>query len=125
MKLNFVHLCEYGFITNKGLPGIIGIFNRIEGSNFPIIYPSMTVVLSIQVNDKELHEVSIGIKTPSGKEIIKPINKSIGPADNEEQGLGLLATINNIKFEEEGDYEILILVDGKEMGIIPFKVAIK
>lgn len=125
MKLNFIHLCEYGLITDRGLPGIIGIFTGIQTPGFPAVHPSITVALNIQVDDHETHKVTIKIKAPSGKEIIKPFEQKIGPADAPEQGLGLLATIVNIKFEEAGVHEILILVDGQELKKLPLQVTAK
>lgn len=122
--LKFAHLCEYGFITNTGLPGIVGIFTGIQSNTLPAIHHSMTVAINIQPNDNKKHTLSIRIVSPLKNEVIKSLEKQIGPAENEAQDLGLLATLTDTKFTEEGRHEIIISLDGEKLGSLPLDINI-
>ncbi len=119
IKLNFVHLCEYAFVLDKGTAGIIGIFSKVKSKSRPANF-SITVILNIDPNDTEKHIVSFVVKAPSGSQIIKPLEKEIGPAVNKNQSLGIIANIQNIKLREEGKYKVEIIIDKKKIETLSF-----
>lgn len=124
VKLNFAHLCEYASILQNGTPIIIGIFSEISASSLPVTRINTALVLNFNIDDKDSHRVKITIKSPSGKEIMTPFQRDIGPVKDVNQNLGIVLSIGNIKIEEEGMFNVEIIVDDKVLRKLPFTFSI-
>ncbi len=119
MKINFAHICESAFIIQNGTPGVIGIFSRIKSQALPAFRDNTTIIVNFGPNDKKQHIVSVSGKSPSGIEIVKPVDQKVGPSLNENSNLGMILEIKNIEFNEVGRYLFEIFIDGNKLGILP------
>lgn len=124
VKLNFSHVCEYAVISDRGLPCIMGIFNGIETSEVPFVYPTMAVVANVSVEDQNEHTVSFEIISPSGEALTKSLNIKSHP-NSVNQTIGAIGTINGINFKEFGTHKATIAVDGKSVGDVEFQIISK
>jgi len=120
VKLNFAHLCEYASILENGTPILAGIFSRMSGSSLPATRSNTSLVLNFSIDDKNTHSLNLVIKSPSGKEIIPPLKRDIGPVVRPDKNLGVLVNIGNLKIEEEGTFNVEIIVDDKILEKLPF-----
>lgn len=120
VKLNFSHLCEYASILDNGTPIIIGIFSKMTAPSLPIIRDNISLVLNFNMDDKETHHLKLLMKSPSGKEIMPVFKRDIGPVKELGESFGFLLDIGKLKIEEEGIFNIEIIVDDKTLGKLPF-----
>lgn len=128
MKVHYAHLCEKAFLSQNGNLNLIGIFERIFSQKFPVVFPQLSIVTSLEgeVGD---HKMTIKIDDPkSGEEIIKPITLNINvkaPAEGvaeKPQNLRIIGDINNLNFKSAGEYEVKILLNDEIAYSIPFSV---
>lgn len=125
VSLNFAHICEYAFLLENKSPGIIGVFSNIETSKVPLLVPHITVIVNIKPNDTNPHKLLMTVKSPSEKEVLKPLQKEVGPVESADKNFGLIINIANLKLEEEGIYNFDIFIDGKKLTNLFFRLQIK
>ena len=118
IKLNYAHLCEYAFIKDNGTPGIIGIFSRIKSKLKSITLNNIALVLNIIPGDTNKHKLNIIIKSPSKKTSFK-FEDDIGLIDKKTQSLGTIINIQNLKLNEEGKYNVEIMINKKKIESLP------
>lgn len=114
MKIDIFTLCdsaqEYG-----GKLVIVGTFNTISASSFPVVHPELAVVARICFLSSEggIHNMEISIKSEDGKKVLLPPVKA--SVDNSKQKEGSLMNIlvkgNNINLETPGLYKAFLTVD--------------
>ena len=121
MKLNFAHLCDSAYILDNNTPAIIGIFSIIKTKELPFLHPGMTVVAEFTPEDVNSHKLEIVLNSPSGKKMSFHA-LTIGPAETAEKHLGSIFNITNIKFKEEGEHQIMVIADDKELQSILFQI---
>jgi len=120
VRLNFSHLCEYASILDNGTPIIIGIFSEMTAPFLPVVRNNVSLVLNFSMEDKDTHHLKVTIKSPSDKEIMPAFERDIGPVEELDKRLGVLVSIGNLKIEEEGTFNIEIIVDDKTLEKVPF-----
>ncbi|MBI2010753.1 MAG: hypothetical protein HYS89_00740 [Candidatus Colwellbacteria bacterium] len=125
-KINYAFLCDYAFISGGDKLNIIGIFKNINTQNLPAQHPLMFVVTSIAVATKGNFKVNIKfVRRLDNVEIIPPLDFDISMVSDEgsrEGELGVIGQIANLKFEEAGMYDVLVLVNGENIGSLPLQV---
>ncbi|XOB42524.1 MAG: DUF6941 family protein [Candidatus Nealsonbacteria bacterium] len=119
VRLNFSHLCEYASILENGTPVIIGIFSKMTASSLPVIRNNTSLILNFSMDDKDTHHLKVVIKSPSDKEIMPAFKRDIGPVKELDESFGFLVNIRNLKIEEEGTFNVEIIVDDKTLKKIP------
>jgi hypothetical protein len=123
--LNYSFLCEQAIISREHVPSFISVFSEILVKKIPFTHNQINVVINFHLNDSEksgVGELKLILKSPSGK-VGTPI-KSTVKKDVEGNDIGLITKVSQ-KFDEEGQYEFEIFLDGKEMGKIPLLVKTK
>lgn len=120
MKHKIHHLmpCDYGSVDQEGKVSAVGIFDVINVLEFPSIHVQMFVVLQITMtNDKALGEQNIVIKIidPTGKELSRA-EISIDGGDKKSGKANILAKLQLIKFEFEGEHSIEVWSGKKTIG---------
>lgn len=123
-KLNFIHICEYAFLSQNGTPCIIGIFNRMLVKQAPFIRPSTGLVFEFEADREREYRIEIKCKSPSGRDAVETIERNLVSKDESKKNLGVIVMIQNLKLEEEGDYNFEIYTDGEKMGHISINFAI-
>ena len=127
MKINYSHLCEKAFLSQNGNLNVIGIFENVAAQQFPISFPQLCVVTSLEGELGDHSQTIRIINRGSGEEVMKPIQVNMNIKPNDQQpdlppgNLRILGDINNLTIPREGEYEVQILVDGEQAYAIPFK----
>lgn len=113
MSISIFTLCDC--VQNyNGKIVIVGASNIIGVPSIPYMKIGMNVVARI-IFDKEeeiCHKFMMTIKKPSGKDLVSSMtfeNKNnIAPNDNELTNIDLIVGINNVVFDEEGKYSVVL-----------------
>ena len=126
IKIHYSHLCEKAFLSQNGNLNLIGIFENITSQTFPVTFPQLALVTSLE-GEVGQHQLSIKvINVESQQEISKTItlNLNIEPnAKNPEQKPGnvrIIGDINNLNIQETGKYEVQLHLNGNLAYTIPF-----
>lgn len=126
MDIQIFTLCDSAQEYNGKLV-IVGAFNEITVSNFPEVYPEMTIVVRtiIENEDKEGHDVEVyAFKSDTGKEALIPHFKTyVETKGNIGQTVysNVILRTNNVPIPEAGKYIIRFSIDGTTKEI-PFLV---
>ena len=128
MKIHYSHLCEKAFLSQNGNLNLIGIFETIISQKFPVNFPHLSLVTSMEGSVGK-HQMTIKIvNQKTQEELIKPITLNInveGPADHagkKPQNLRIMGDINNLTLPGEGLYEVQLLMNNEHVYSIPFAV---
>ena len=126
MDVAFALLADAANISREGKLNILGAFDRIYGSKFPLTWPRMVLVTRFEASASEYgSEKSLEIVTldADGKRLGSASGKmKIGTGQS-----GRLIKINHVlpmgmTFPTPGQYSIEILVNGEPKATVPLEV---
>jgi hypothetical protein len=103
----------------SGNKTVVGIFNAVGTSQLPATHPRMTVMASVTNAEREI-PVQLLLRGPEGKEMLKA--DAMVPARGPGDVVDLLFELNNITFNEYGDYAFEVIHQGKVIGARKFLV---
>src|SRR5690606_36613970 len=128
IKVLFAHLCEKAFLSQSGNLNLIGIFERVTSHQFPISFPQLSIVTSLE-GEEGKHQLTIKIvNIKNSEEIIKPITLNINIEARKDsqmtgpQHLRIIGDINNLVLKELGKYEVQIFLNKEKVYTVPFAV---
>jgi hypothetical protein len=128
LNITYSHLCEKAFLSQNGNLNLIGIFEKIATPKFPMAFPQLSIVTSLQGKPGK-HQLTIKIvKNKDDKEMIKAINLNINIQAPKEgntdqiQNIRIIGDINNLQIDETGAYEVQIFIGEEKAYAIPFSV---
>lgn len=125
--IRWAFLCDYACVDAAGKASIIGTFEYINVSQLPRRWPQMYVALEMQTSSEERFELSAQINAPSGKEASKRIVipfKTRPGVQKPHKGFVTFAFFSTL-FEEEGEYQIMLFLDGTPIHAIPLYVRLR
>ena len=100
---------------------LIGLFDRIKGSNFPTMHPSMSVYVQFReiegIFDFVLELVDLSEGRSMNRAVVKEFRVQEKSRDCE-----LVFNLMSVKFEHPGEYEFRIYVNDTIFGQKSFKV---
>jgi hypothetical protein len=97
----------------SGKHTILGVFSNIRAREFPVVHPRMFwfLTLSDMPAGKHTIRIAIGVDPTKMRTILEREFESAGPL----QRINLINEINNLNFDEPGDYSIVIEVDDEPL----------
>lgn len=115
VELKYILFCDFAQQTLEGKQNILGTFNQLshEGDSRPIILPSCYLVISLTGKSNSTHKFKL-ISTAKPREIIFPFEAEIKLTITGEYVFQMGLT--NIVFDDPGNYDFVVLIDGKEVG---------
>jgi len=123
MQINFIHICNYAFLSQDGKLNVIGIFKQINARKFPYIHPKISVVTNITINEDI--KLKIQILKKEAMEIVSKIEANLN-APKEAKGkkveVGFISDFNMVKFESVGDYLLEVWVNDTLEKTISFRL---
>ena len=129
MDVTLALLCDSANVSTAGTLNILGQFNTISATAFPVTHPMMRLVLRFKASQKELGaESDLTIRTVAvGGDTIGEINGRISARGVDSQGRTdesppVILDIANMSFEQPGDYAFRVLVDRDEKATVPLYV---
>ena len=119
--LSFVTCDGVHFDHASGKYYLLGVFSSIRAVRFPVQHPRMYWFLTLSDVPTGAHKLTISMNLPT--EPARPIAKrgfnSRSPLDR----IHIVNEINNLEFEQAGDYSIMIEVDDEPLLVTSFQVA--
>lgn len=119
-KLNFLHVCDYASIGDGGKLNILGTFENIFSGNTPVTHPQLYIVSNVSIKKSGNYKQFVKIiRDRDNQEIIRPLEFALSinqlPPTGEAK-FGVIGQINNIKFEEFGEYSVQVFIDEEKVG---------
>src|SRR5574341_1145002 len=127
MKLLAFLAADYANIEQSGKLNVMGIFNDINATAFPVKWPSMHVVVKLGAELGETQatrRVTIKLIDEDGHELVD-LSRDIelGPSRaGRMPEFNFIVGLNDIVFPAPGRYEFVVLVDHDSKGEIPIYV---
>lgn len=123
MKLNYIVFCDSASIDTSGKVNLIGIFDRIQSSQFPTSVPLMQIATEVMdVTDENLN-IKILVTKKDSNEVVAEVEtiQKMNLANGDRYRL--LAKADSMIFPEPGDYNVLVDINGEKfMAPSPLKV---
>lgn len=125
-KINWMYLCDYAYRDVAGKTSIIGMFSDINVLRLPAKYQQLFTILEMDKIDSETIKLEVVISSPSEKEITKRIVQELKPQGDAGKviKLTMIYAFYGIELTEEGEYHLLLFLDGNCIHSIPFRVHI-
>jgi len=130
MHIHYSHLCEKSFLSQNGNLNLIGIFEKISSPQFPVAFPQLSIVTSLE-GEIGQHQMMIKIlNSKTQQEIMSPITLNINVEANKDhpttkpQNIRIIGDINNLTLKEAGEYEVQLFINGENSYRIPFSVQV-
>lgn len=126
MDVAFAMLADAANISREGTLNILGSFDRIHGSKFPLTWNRMMLVMRFVASAAEYGtEKNIDIVTmdADGKQLGKITGKVKLPAKHTGRQLKINHMLPmSVKFPTPGEYCVEILVNGEPKASVPVEV---
>jgi len=126
MNVEVFSLCDAATI-DQGKLNMLGAFDIIWASNFPVIHPQCAIALRIRFvsSEKGDHAIVVNFVDADGKNIIPPAKGVIKvnfPDGQMSSSANLILNIQGLKLPNEGQYSINLAVDGSDKASLPLLV---
>lgn len=120
--LSFITCDGVHFDNASGKYYLLGVFSGIRALRFPVQHPKMYWFLTITDVAAGTHKLTISMNLPTdeAKPIVKRGFNSRSPLDR----IHIVNEINNIQFEQAGDYTIMVEVDDEPLMVTSFQVSL-
>lgn len=125
-KLTSLLVCDQVITDKDGKHTLIGVFGNINAPKFPAIHFRMVVFCAWVNNGAEGEKVlNIKIIDDEGMPLAnsKIENLSIN-FEKEKTGTFGIFNFNNVLFRKNGDYTIVVELDGNKIGELPIKLSL-
>ena len=110
-----------------GKLNVLGAFDALNVQNFPFVLPhcSVAVRMRLQRIEQGSHKLTIHFIDDDGKFVIPPLDGGfeMNIGGNERSGVAnMIINLQNLNFEHEGEYALVLAVDWKEISRLPLQV---
>jgi len=128
MDVDLALLADAATIDASGKLNILGVFDRITASNFPIAHPRMALVLRFVASVQEIgrHRVEISLREPRGEEVMHIDGEmQLGPGPASLAGsirVPHVLHLDGLVFPQPGRYTFDLRVDGEHHAAVPLTV---
>ncbi|MEX1252974.1 MAG: hypothetical protein WEE64_01405 [Dehalococcoidia bacterium] len=126
MDVTFALLADAANFSREGKLNVLGAFDRIHGSQFPLVWPRMVLVMRFVVTPAEFgSEKTLEIITLDldGKKLGTATGKMTVPAGPSGRQLKIDHVLPlTMTFPGPGEYSIEILVNGDPKARVPLEV---
>ncbi len=123
MDVTLALLADAANVSSDGKLNILGIFNALGASAFPVVHPQMALVLRFEATRAEggkARQVELQLADSDGQKLFQISAQLMIPtgAPGAPIRLNHILMLNNIQFPRAGDYVFNILVgDDQKAGI--------
>ena len=130
MYIKYAILADSITSVDEGKTNIIGTFDRMYSSDFPVLIPRFSLFIKFEIDPKEekkrykfklvfIDQNGVSKREPYEKTLTFPKRKK-GATPNEPQ---VIINIKNMIIAEPGLYEFAIYIDGRYLYGVPLDVA--
>jgi len=127
MKVSLALLADYANVTKEGKLNLLGLFSVINASSLPWKHPQMLLVLSFEASPAEWDtskKIEIKLLDADGNNKLTIGSDLKVPKGEAGRNVSInsIVTMNNLRFDAEGDYAFHILIGGEDKKTIPLRV---
>lgn len=126
MEIQIAALCDSAADYNGKLC-IMGTFDTIAAHSFPFHHPQCSIALRLlfREDDEGVFPASISIVDEDGRPLAPPIKTSIEVKIPDKAIFftrNMVCNLQNLKFDRPGYYSIDVVVNGRPIVGIPFRI---
>lgn len=123
MELQYAFLCEAATVGRDGKLNVLGIFNRIGFSQFPVKMHRIILVIACKggVEDFGIHKLEVRLMNPDGRNIVDPLRMHI-EIEPDGGSANVLGEYNGLDFSNPGPYSFEILLDNRHFASLELEV---
>ena len=119
-------LCESAADQNGRL-SILGSFDDITGSQFPLTLPQAVVVIRLRFwpFESRKHSIRLYLTDPDGRQVMAPVEAeaSLTPAvEDQSSAYNIILHVRDVRFHNPGEHTVDFYLNGKLEGRLPFRV---
>ncbi len=127
MKVEIFTLCDAATVDSSNRLNILGSFDRIFAKQTPITYPLCALAVKLRFEKIEAGNKTLKISfvDTDGKHVLPTLNQTFtvqAVKDVLTASHCLVLVIQQLKFENYGDYSIDLAIDGRHEGSIPLYI---
>ncbi len=127
MELLTILAADYANIAQGGKLNVMGIFRNIYARQFPVVHPSMVLIVKLGAELGEYGDertLTVKLLNADGKEMMRLSNQMRIPEGKGGQRpeVNAIFAINGIRFPEPGRYQFSVQVDKDVKGTLAVDV---
>lgn len=127
MEVDLCTVADYAQAGEGGKLNIIGVFDRINAKSFPVRHKSMVLILRLRLtshDSEETHDLQIYCEAPTGEKLFQLKGEAkVGTIDPGQWKVqNHIVNVENLTFQESGDYTFRVLIDGEHKIEKPISV---
>lgn len=127
VEVKLALLADYADVTRDGKLNLMGVFTIINARVLPWVHPQMQIVLQFEVGPADWEtekgtEVQLLDADRDRVSAIQGNVKVARPQIANPLQMNSILSINNLKFNNEGDYVFVLRLDGQIEREIPLRV---
>ncbi len=126
MQVNLAVLCDAANVSREGKLNILGEFDSIHVSTFPLIYPTMVLVVRLEAHPTEAgdHRLKLHLVDEDGRDVVPYLHGDFPTGDPPFLGVPirtapLILQMHGVRFEAPGHYSFELLVDNHHLRSLP------
>ena len=127
MEVTLSLLADSANISQEGKLNILGEFNNINASSFPVVLPSMMLVLRFRAERVEIgqeKQLEIRLSDPDGAELGKANATFVVPdaPPGRRVNIGNILPIQMAAFPRAGDYRFDVMINGDQKADVQLTI---
>ena len=129
MQVAFALLCDRANTTGDGKLNVIGAFDRMTAPEFPIEYPTMSLVVGLRAHSSEIdepHRLAVrlfGQERDDIGEMVAEVTVPKPSAPSDTVRFHTILEFANATIPEPCEYEFRVYVDGDEQARVPLSIS--
>lgn len=127
MKIKLAVLADFANVTVEGKLNIIGMFDTIVASTFPVVHPQMQLILVLEATSVERgrpQRIEVVLDDPDGNRLLG-ISASLtvgnGPPGEPIHNRQIV-TLGNLHFDEPGTFQFTVFINDHVDTQLPLRV---
>jgi hypothetical protein len=129
VQVNLAVLCDAANVSREGKLNILGEFDSIHASSFPLTYPTMVLVVRLEAHPTETgdHRLKLQLLDADGADVVPPLEGEFATGRPPFLGVPvrtapIILQMHGVRFEGPGHYSFELLVDGHHLRSLPLHV---
>jgi hypothetical protein len=122
MNVNLAVLCDAANVSREGKLNILGEFDSIHVANFPLVYPTMVLVVRLEAHPTEAgeHALKLHLVDEDGGDCVPPLQGGFPGVPI--RTAPLILQMHGVRFDKPGHYSFELLVDNHHLRSLPLHV---
>jgi hypothetical protein len=126
VQVNLAVLCDAANVSREGKLNILGEFDSIHASSFPLTYPTMVLVLRMEAHPTESgdHRLKLRLLDADGQDVVPSLEGEFSTGFPPFAGVPvrtapIILQMHGVRFDQPGHYSFELLVDGHHLRSLP------